>query len=391
MINKWRQDTKGCRDIMHFNNAGASLMPNVVVDAIQNYLRLEMEMGGYEAATASPQNAASFYSLAAQVLNTKSENIAFANSATDAYAKALSAIPFAKGDIILTSSNDYGSNHLAFLSMKKRLGVEVVVAEDDADGIVEVGDIQRKIKKLNPKVVAITHVPTNSGLIQPVAKIGELLKDTDIVYLVDACQSLGQLKVDVQTIHCDFLSGTFRKFLRGPRGTGLLYVSDKILEKDWSPMLIDMRGAKWTKSDGYSLKKSAKRFEYWEFSHALMAGANAALAYLLEVGIDTIAERNKLLKNYLLEKLKDTPHLVLPDTEIQQETCNIIPLYTKNRGCGELKKYLAANHINVSISEKQNALFYFEQKGMNAMLRISPHYYNTKDEIDILVACLKRL
>ncbi|GAB4014759.1 aminotransferase class V-fold PLP-dependent enzyme [Spirosoma migulaei] len=383
-----RADTPGVQHVVHFNNAGASLMPKPVIDAITDHIALEAEIGGYEAADARKDAIRGFYTSTAELLNTTADNVAAMSSATDAYAQTLSAIPFKRGDVILTTINDYVSNQIAFLSLKKRFGVEVVRAADEPGNGVSVEDMAKKIKSLHPKLVAVTHVPTNSGLVQPVEVIGQLCQENDVLYLVDACQSVGQLPVDVTQIRCDFLTATCRKFLRGPRGTGFLYVSDKALSTNLAPLFIDLHGASWESADTFQPIKTALRFENWEFPYALVLGAAEANRYALNVGIETIAKRNEELCGMLRSQLSKVPGVRLLDEG--QRLASIITLFSDRKSAADLKLALKAEHINTSLSPHGAAILDFDQKGMKTTaLRISPHYFNTEDEINTLVDTLK--
>ncbi|UHG92791.1 aminotransferase class V-fold PLP-dependent enzyme [Spirosoma oryzicola] len=385
-----RNDTPGTRHVVHFNNAGASLMPQPVIDAITSHLTLESEIGGYEAAQLRQDATQQFYTSTADLLNTTAEHIAATANATDAYARALSSIPFERGDVILTTVNDYVSNQLAFLSLQKRLGVNIVRAEDSPAGGVSVEDIASKIKALRPRLVAVTHIPTNSGLIQPVEAIGQLCREADVLYLVDACQSVGQLPLDVNQIHCDFLTATCRKFLRGPRGVGFLYVSDKVLSSQLAPLFVDLRGAVWESADSYQLLPTAQRFEYWEFPHALLQGAAEANRYALSVGLEAIARRNTTLRENLCNRLRQLPDVRLLDEG--ERLASIITLSSERKPAADLKSALLAERINTSLSDHGSAILDYDRKGITtAALRISPHYFNTEEEITTLVDALTRI
>ncbi|QMW05737.1 aminotransferase class V-fold PLP-dependent enzyme [Spirosoma foliorum] len=382
-----RADTPGTQHVVHVNNAGAALMPKPVIDAITQHIALEAEIGGYEAAGARQEAIQEFYTSTADLLNTTANHIAATASATDAYAKALSSIPFQRGDVILTTTNDYVSNQIAFLSLQKRFGIELVRAEDEPTGGVSVADMAEKIKTLRPRLVAVTHVPTNSGLVQSVEAIGKICREYDLLYLVDACQSVGQLPVDVTQIHCDFLSATCRKFLRGPRGMGFLYVSDKVLTANMAPLFVDLHGASWESANSYQLEPTAKRFEDWEFPYALVLGAVEANRYALSVGIDAIAQRNAQLCTILRTQLSQLPGVRLYDEG--ERLSSIITLFSETKSAAELKAALSARHINTSISPYGGAILDFGRKGMlTATLRISPHYYNTEDEMKTFVDAL---
>jgi selenocysteine lyase/cysteine desulfurase len=389
-ISTLRAEAPGVQHVIHINNAGASLMPQPVIDAITRHITLEAEIGGYEAAEVQKVAIQDFYASTADLLNTRADNIAATANATDSYARALSSIPFQRGDIILTTINDYVSNQIAFLSLQNRFGVQIVRAADELAGGVSVDDMADKIKSLRPRLVAVTHVPTNSGLVQSVEAIGQLCREHDVLYLVDACQSMGQLPVDVRRIHCDFLTATCRKFLRGPRGMGFLYVSDKVLSANMAPLFIDLHGASWETADTYKLEPTAKRFEDWEFSYALVLAAAEANRYALAVGLEDIAERNATLCASLRGQLGQLPGVRLLDEG--KHLSSIITLISDTKPAADLKAALTAQQINVSISTHGAAILDYDRKGMKtAAIRLSPHYFNTEDEISSVVEALKKI
>ena len=364
-------------------------MPKPVIESIENHIRLEASMGGYEAADDKEAEINGFYESTARLLNGKASNIAFTSSATNSFARALSCIPFEKGDKVLMANEDYISNQLVFLSIQKRWGIQLVRAASLPEGGVDVDDMKRQMDKHNPRLVSLTHVPTNSGLVQPVELVGKLCRERDIPYLVDACQSVGQFPVDVQKIQCDFLSATFRKFLRGPRGTGFLYVSEEILKKNWEPLFIDMRGADWTGYNEYKIRADARRFEEWEMPHALLLGCRAALDYALAVGLENIQARNKILCERFRQGIGSIKGLALLD--LGKELSSIITVRIPRWQPKAMLEALRKKNINTSISYRDFALIDFEKKGVDWALRVSPHYFNTEEEIDILLNALREL
>lgn len=385
-IERFRAETPGVQHRIHFNNAGAALMPQPVIDAFFQHFQLEIEIGGYEAEAAAYEAIEGFYTTVAQFLNCQPKNIAYTASATDAYYRALSAIPLGKGDIILTTRNDYVSNQIAFLELQKRFGVQLIRAEDVPEGGVDVDSVRELIQKHRPKLVAVTHVPTNSGLVQPVAEIGKICKEENIWYLVDACQSAGQMPLNVQEIHCDFLSATFRKFLRGPRGAGFLYVSDKALQAGLEPLFLDLLSANWTATDGYEIRADARRFELWERPHALMLGSKASIEYAVNIGLPQIETRVKHLADLCREKLSAIPGI--KNLDKGKERCGITTYAVQGWEPQALKSKLQSFHTNTSITTRIGAQLDFAEKGVEWALRVSPHYYNTEEEIDILASTL---
>lgn len=381
-----RGETPGCRTKMHFNNAGASLMPAPVVEAMTGYIRLESLTGGYEAADLQSAQLELFYSTMARLLNTQAKNLAFTSSATNSFSRALSCIPFQSGDSILIANEDYISNQLALLSLQKRLGINLLRAGSLPEGGVDVNDMKRLMDIHHPKLVSLTHVPTNTGLVQPVAAVGALCRERDILYLVDGCQSAGQMPIDAAAIGCDFFSGTFRKFLRGPRGAGFLFVSDRVLEEQLEPLFIDMRGAEWTEENSYTLRQDAKRFEDWELPYALVTGSQVAAGYALNVGMDEIRNRNQQLCQILRKQLGN---LSLEILDKGKELSSIITVRIPGKEPDAVLQGLRSKNINTSITTRGSAVIDFDAKGVSWALRISPHYYNTEQEINFLVEALE--
>jgi selenocysteine lyase/cysteine desulfurase len=381
-ITQFRQETPACQEVIHFNNAGASLTPIPVTRSVYRHLQLEERLGGYEAAAVHEAKSQAFYPAVASLLRAADRNIAFASSATDAYNRALSAIPFASGDLILTTENDYVSNQIAFLQIAKRFGAEVLYAREDDHGGVDLEDMLRLIRKKRPKLVAVTHMPTSSGLIQDIETIGQACQETESWYIVDACQTAGQLPLDVNAIACDFLSATFRKFLRGPRGTGFLYVSDRALAAGLTPQYLDLHSANWTADSSYEPQTDAHRFEQWERNYALVHGATAATVYAQQIGLDKIADQTAFLAHQLREQLKTIPQLQVLDRGAKLGA--IVTCYHPAADPNQLVQQLRAKKIHSSLNWLAYARFDFQRKGVPWALRLSPHYYNTIEEINNL-------
>jgi len=388
-LNRLRADTPGCAHRIHLNNAGASLMPRPVLAAIRDHLELEARIGGYEAAAEAAPQIDAAYAAVADLLGTSSGNVAFTEHATAAFVQALSAVPMRRGDVVLTTLSDYVSNQIQYLSLAERLGVEVVRAPDAPEGGVDVQAMGELIHRRRPKLVAVTHVPANSGLVQDVAAIGRMCRARDILYLVDACQSVGQMPVHPETLGCDFLSATARKFLRGPRGAGFLWVSDRALEAGLSPLFPDMRGADWVEGDLFQPAPDARRFETWEFAWALVLGTGAAARYALEVGLDETSERVRALAAGLRERLPAIPGVRVLDRGA--ELCAIVTVAVAGWTPTDLATALRERGINTTGQARVDAVLDYDQKGVEGALRISPHYFNTDAELDALLGALGEL
>jgi selenocysteine lyase/cysteine desulfurase len=388
-IQRLRAETPGCAERIHLNNAGAALMPEPVIGALQDHVELESRIGGYEAEELRAPEIGAAYRSVARLLGTESRNIAFKDNATVSNLQAISSIPFAAGDLILTTRNDYASNQIQFLSLQRRLSVRVLRAPDDAAGGVDVQAMANLIRDQRPKLVCVTHVPTNSGLVQDVDAIGAACRQAEVLYLVDACQSVGQMPVDVRSIQCDFLSASARKYLRGPRGCGFLYVADRVLDRGLMPLFVDMRGADWIAADSYRAAPDARRFENWEFAWALVLATGAAAQYATALGLESIQARVRALARRLRESLATIDRVRVLDRG--PELSGTVSIATAGASPPALVAALRERRINVSAQSRVSAVIDYDDKGVSASLRISPHYYNTEDEIGQAVAALREL
>jgi selenocysteine lyase/cysteine desulfurase len=313
--------------------------------------------------------------------------MAIVENATVAYFQALSAFDFQPGDVIVTTRNDYISNQLAFLSLAKRHGVAIHRAADLDSGGVDPQSVRELLRNPKARLLAATWIPTNSGLIQPVETLGEIAAETGVPYLVDACQAVGQLPIDVTRLRCDFLSATARKFLRGPRGIGFLYVSDRALKRGDAPLFIDMRGAGWITADQYELAPDARRFENWEFAYALVLGLGAAARYAIDAGIERCSQRALNLAATLREKLRNLGGIRVLDRGTNLGA--IVTVEVLGRNAADIAAQLRKKGINVSASFRQWAVLDMDAKKAESAVRISPHYYNTEEEIEAAVDALR--
>jgi selenocysteine lyase/cysteine desulfurase len=388
-LTRVRADTPGCSHRIHLNNCGASLMPQPVLDVILGHLELESRIGGYEAAAEAGPDIEAAYGAIADLLATSSGNVAFTEHATAGFVQALSSVPLSRGDVVLTTRHDYVSNQIQYLSLMERVGVEVVRAPDAPQGGVDVQAMDELMHRRRPRLVAVTHIPTNSGLVQDVTAIGALCRKRDVLYLVDACQSVGQMSVHPESIGCDFLSATSRKFLRGPRGAGFLWVSDRALESGLSPLFPDLRGADWVDGDLFQPAPDARRFETWEFAWSLVLGTAEAARYAMALGLEEIHARCGELAASLREGLAVLPGVRVLDRG--PELCAIVTVSVEGHRPAELVAALRERGINTSSQTRIDAVLDYDQKGVDGALRISPHYFNTQADLTALTEALGEL
>ena len=386
-IDRIRADTPAAQRLVYLHNAGAALMPTSVVAAMKQHIDLESEIGGYAAADREADRLEAVYGSVARLLNAAPDEIALVENATVAWQMAFYALSFRKGDRILTAEAEYAANYVAFLQVAKRTGAVIDVVPSDASGELDVHALERMIDQ-RVKLIAITWVPTNGGLVNPAAAIGQIARARGIPYLLDACQAIGQMAVDVDAIGCDMLSATGRKFLRGPRGTGFLYVRRTMLDR-LEPPMIDHFGAPWVSRDEYRLRDDARRFETWENNYAARLGLGAAVDYALGVGMDPIEQRCRTLANRLRSGLATLPGITIRD--LGRAPGAIVSFTMDGHEADAVVGRAAAAGITIGASDPSSTRIDAEARSLPPVVRASPHYYNTDAEIDRLIAHLADL
>ncbi|MFD2469809.1 aminotransferase class V-fold PLP-dependent enzyme [Amycolatopsis silviterrae] len=379
-VDRARSETPGCAGVAHFNNAGSALPPARVTDTVVDYLRTESLLGGYEAVEQAQERIAGVYTSIARLLNATSEDIALSDNATRSWQAIFYALPFGPGDRILTASAEYASNAIAYLQIARRTGAVVEVVDDDETGQLDVDDLRRRIDS-RVKLIAVTHVPTQGGLVNPAEEIGAVAREAGIPFLLDACQSAGQLDLDVERIGCDALTSTGRKYLRGPRGTGFLYVHPRLRDR-LEPAMLDLHAAKWTSPTEYVVDPTAKRFEVWERDYAAVLGLGAAVDYAMEWGLPAIEERVAALAATLRSRLAGLDRVTVHDAGARK--CGLVTFSVDGLPADEVKDRLNAAKINTSVSHPSSAQYDFTARRLPDLVRASVHYYNTEEEIDRL-------
>ncbi len=386
-ITRLRADTAGCEQSIFFNNAGASLQPRAVVARVIEHLRLEEQVGPYEAADGVASELDGLYGSVARLLHCAPEEIALQENATRAWEMAFYSLRFAPGDRIVTSANEYASNYIAFLQVAQRTGAEICVVESDQAGEMDLEALRRLLND-RVKLIALTHVPTNGGLVQPAAQVGELAQRAGIPFLLDATQSTGQMHLDVDALRCDMLCATGRKYLRGPRGTGFLYVRRSMLEH-MDPPLLDLHAATWVSRGKFQVRSDAKKFETWESSAAIRLGLGVAIEYALALGLKSIERRVQGLAALLRQQLADVKGVVVRD--LGRVRSGIVTFTCEGRTAEEVMQWLQANGIAVRITERSATRIDMEQRNLDELVRASVHYYNTEWEIERLCQVLRAM
>jgi cysteine desulfurase / selenocysteine lyase len=386
-ITQLRAETAGCEQTTFFNNAGASLQPRPVVARVIEHLRLEEQIGGYEASDHVAAELEGLYGSVARLLRCGPDEIAIQENATRAWEMAFYSLRFAPGDRIVTAATEYASNYIAFLQVARRTGAEICVVESDQAGEVDL-EALRGLLDDRVKLIAMTHVPTNGGLVQPAAAVGALARGACVPFLLDACQSTGQMDLDVNALGCDMLCATGRKYLRGPRGTGFLYVRSSMLAQ-MEPPLLDLRAATWVAQDKFEVRGDAKKFETWESAAATRLGLGVAIEYALALGLKKIEHRVQSLAALLRERLAEVKGVTVRD--LGRVRCGIVTFTYEGHSAEKVLRWLQANGIAARTVERSAALIDMQQRGLEELVRTSVHYYNTETEIERLCDVLRAI
>ena len=386
-IGRLRAETPGCAHVLHLNAAGSSLPSRRTLDATLDHLRLEAEIGGYEAADRARPVLDGFYPSIAKLIGAEADEIAYVENATRGWDLAFYSLDFKLGDRILTCVSEYSSNFISYLQVAKKTGAEIVVVPDDRHGQIDLAALERAIDK-RTKLVSISHIPTQGGLVQPAEAVGKIVNDAGILYLLDACQSVGMMPIDVKKIGCDFLSATGRKYMRGPRGTGFLYARTRSTSQI-EPIFLDNHAARWTGDDEYTVIGDAKRFENWERYFAGVIGLKVAADQANELGMPAIWARLRELADGLRERLKTVPGVTLADLGVTKGA--IVTFAVAGKEHVALKQQLRDQGINVSVSTQFSSRLDLKGRGLKDVMRASVHVYNTDEELDRFVAALRPL
>jgi selenocysteine lyase/cysteine desulfurase len=377
-IDALRGQTPGCAGRIHLNNAGAALMSQPTLDAMTAQLRREAEIGGYEAAAEAQGAIAATYAALAGLVGGGSAEIALFDNATHAWNAAFYSVPLRPGDQILTGRAEYGSNVLAYWQAARRAGAEVIVVPNDEHGQLDVAALERLAGE-RTRLIGVSHVPTSGGLVQPAEQIGRIARGCGALYLLDATQSAGQFPVDVNAVGCDMLTGTGRKFLRGPRGTGFLWVRTAALDQ-LDPFVAEIGAATWDGHQGFTWAPGARRFATWEHSYANVLGLGAAVRQALDLGLAAVGQRAITLGTRLRDQLAELPGVTTHD--LGQARCAIVTAKIAGLRAEQAAQALGRAGVNVSTTVPEDNPLDTQDRGIHPLIRFSPHYYNTEDEVD---------
>ncbi|MFF3713674.1 aminotransferase class V-fold PLP-dependent enzyme [Streptomyces phaeochromogenes] len=373
-----RRDTPGTANRVHLNNAGAALLSRRTLRTMTAHLELEAAIGGYEAADRERDRIDATYANIARLVGGAPDEVALFDNSTHAWNAAFYSMTFAPGDRILTGRAEYGSNVLAYLQIARRTGAEVVVVPNDESGQLDTSALAELIDD-RTRLVGVSHVPTSGGLVNPAAEIGRVCRAAGVPFLLDATQSVGQFPVDVAELGCDMLTATGRKFLRGPRGTGFLWVRREALDH-LEPYVSEIASATWDGKRGFTWRDGARRFETWEVSYANALGLSAAVEQALEIGMEGIGRRAIELGTLLRDRLDALPGVTTYDLGLRR--CAIVTAKVDGVSTADVAAALGGRGVNVTTTVAAHTQFDTEDRGVHPLVRLSPHYYNTEAELD---------
>ncbi|WP_328439274.1 aminotransferase class V-fold PLP-dependent enzyme [Nocardia puris] len=383
-----RDDTPGVGSgLVFLDSAGSSLPPRVVVDTVVGHLRREAEIGGYRAANERLADLDGVKTAIAALIGAEPASIALSDSATRAWADFFYSVHLGPGDRVLISGSDYASNAIAALQRARASGATVERIPSDSTGQLDLDALADLVDE-RVKVVSLLHVPTNGGLVNPAAEATRIAHSVGALVLLDACQSAGQIPLDVTELDVDALSVTGRKWLRGPRGTGFLYVRPE-LAATMEPGRLDLHSASWTGPDSYELAPDASRFEFWECDVAGRLGLGAAVRYLLELGPDAVYDAIGARAEYLRKALPEISGVTVRDLGVRHS--GIVSFTVDGVAATEVRDRLAAENITVTVSFARSTLLDMTGRGLDAVVRASPHCFVSFDELDRFVAAVAAL
>ncbi|GAA3461995.1 aminotransferase class V-fold PLP-dependent enzyme [Saccharothrix longispora] len=360
------------------DSAGSSLPPREVVDEVVAHLRREAEVGGYLAAQEREADLEAGYGLVAELLGARPDEVAFTDSATRSWLTAFDAVPLAEGDRVLISEAEYAGTAIPILRRTREVGAVAEVVPSDPRGQVDLDALTAMLDE-RVKLVSLTHAPTNSGLVNPAREVAAAAHEVGALVLLDACQSIGQLPVRADELGADVITGTGRKWLRGPRGTGVLVVRRAAAEV-LRPRLVDLHGARWTGPGEVRLREDARVHEVWETSVADRLGLLAAVRHALAKGLDVIEREVGERAGRLRDGLSALPGVTVRD--IGERRSGIVTFTADGLAADEVKRRLAGRGVTVTVSGAPSTLLDMTRRGLTEVVRASPHYFVGLDEVD---------
>lgn len=380
-----RADTPAAARGVFLDSAGSSLPPAPVLAEVIAHLRREAEVGGYRAGAERADDLTAGYAVVAQALGCEPDEVAFTDSATRSWLAVFDAVPLGEGDRVLVTEVEYAGNAIPLLHRAAEVGAVVEPIPSDATGAVDVAALRAMLDE-RVKLVSLVHVPTNGGLVNPAAAVAAAAHEVGALVLLDACQSAGQ--VPLAGLGVDMITGTGRKWLRGPRGTGFLMVRRSVLGR-LRPRQVDLHSGTWEAPDRYRLRDDARVFELWEASVADRLGLISAFRYALDLGIDAIASAVRDRAGHLRAGLAEVPGVTVHD--LGTTRCGLVTFSVEGVPAAAVRDRLRDREITVTTTGVDSTRFDMTRRGLDVIVRASPHYFVTPAQLDETVAAVAGL
>ncbi|MEM8796115.1 MAG: aminotransferase class V-fold PLP-dependent enzyme [Pseudomonadota bacterium] len=399
-----RKETSSCNGVVHLDNAGASLMPDCVMDAYLAAIEEEARIGSYRAQRDASDRFDDLYNKIGDLLNCNGSEVSLLENASRAWDLAFSMTELSVASVIVTTEYEYANNFVAMLRAKKETGCSIELIELDEDGNVSLSHLAHllEVHGHNIALVSITHVPTHNAIILPIYEIGGVIasaKQAGIVsdtllYVIDASQTIGQLSLNVEDLGCDVLTFTSRKYLRGPRGLGGVYYRSTSLQRaiehnQAEPKLLNIPGFVWDNQNDYNIARNGLCFESWETNYSGKLAFKKALEYHDDIKLDFLNCKNQNLSSILRKQLSDIEGINIADCGNKKSS--MVTFYIDQKSEPFFAKFIEKQKINVSLLDIRISQINMRRKSQKYLIRISPYYYNTEDEIEFFISVLSEI
>lgn len=372
----------------YFNQAAGGLMPDRVLQAVTDYMQREQALGSYVAAQQAQPQLQQLYAQLAALLHCQPTDIALTTGNTHGWCAVVGALPLQAGDRVLVTPGEWGGNYAMLLQLQARTGCVVETMPCTADGHIDLAALEAGLDA-RVQLIALTWVPANGSTVYDAQALGQLCARHGIPYIIDAAQALGHIPVDVQALQCDVLTAPGRKWLCGPRGTGLVYLKPGFAAR-LQPMTVDHVSCPITPT-GPVLRQDARMLEQSESSVALKLGLLAALDTAQAEGwaqrFAAIAERARQLRS----ALADVPGLSLHSLAAAPADCGIVPFTLQGHTPAQVQQALLQCHIQVAASGMGFTPLDMQARGLSAVVRASVSAHTTDADIQALVQALQTL
>lgn len=379
-VEELRSETPGCESGVHFNHSGASLPSRSTLETIWDYLRREAADGPMEAANEASALLEDVRAGAASLIGAAPDELALMGSGSAAWGAAFAALPpLAAGDRIFVGRQEWGGNLATMQAAAARAGARIETIPVREDGSVDAAALASMIDD-RVRLVSLTWLPANGGLINDAAAVGRVTKPAGIPYFIDAGQAFGHIPIDVAALGCDVLKAAGRKFLRGPRGTAILYVRREFQQR-LTPSYLDVVSGPIV--DGFvRMRNDARRLEASENSPALLLGLGTAIRQARVLGIDVIHERITGLAGTLRNNLRSIPKVTVRD--LGTDLSGIVSFTIDGTPSSEVRAALARRQIAIGANGVPYTPLDMTARGLDQIARASVSYLNTPSEVALL-------